>query len=390
MSDAEPHTPPGRRRERLLGLLLGAVGLAVGLLAGELMLRLLRPQAVLTIPDEMYALEGEGRFGLSPGFSGTITNRVEFRHRVTVNEMGLRGQDPVAVGDSLEIVALGDSFTFGIGVEDGETWPARLEEALSRPGVPADVHNLGVPGYGAPEAVARLERLGAMLRPRLILLALFVGNDLQEAAEPDAGIHRGLIRRGGAKRSAGFQEWLYYHSHLFVFLKTALPTGPYEAVRARLGMGESGRSRRLRREMEVYRTPPGEVIERGREATDKALGRLVEVARELDASLAAMIIPDVLQLHPERWRASLDQLGLDPRSHDPGAPARILAELLDRHGIPTITLAAAFREAERRGERINYPIDRHWTPSGHDLAARELAAFVAGEGILLPEAAVAE
>ena len=73
-----------------------------------------------------------------------VLERSEFRTRVVTNELGFReprlpGPKPPGVQ---RIVALGDSFTQGYGVEEDEAYPRQLERRLE--GV--EVINLGVPG----------------------------------------------------------------------------------------------------------------------------------------------------------------------------------------------------------------------------------------------------
>lgn len=58
-----------------------------------------------------------------------------------------------AAAGSIAILTAGDSYTFGAEVDDGETFPARLEQLL---GVP--VANLGVSAYDPLQAVLRLEQ----------------------------------------------------------------------------------------------------------------------------------------------------------------------------------------------------------------------------------------
>ena len=87
-----------------------------------------------------------------------------------------------------EIFALGDSCTFGWGVEDTEAWPARLSEILGQP-----VQNLGVPGY----SILQGERLWAG-RAGTVLLA-FGANDGHKVPRSDvtwlAEGSRAFVRR---------------------------------------------------------------------------------------------------------------------------------------------------------------------------------------------------
>jgi hypothetical protein len=87
---------------------------------------------------------------------------------VTIGPDGLRsnGGSPPA-GPRGQVLAVGDSFTFGDQVSDSETWPALLEQ---RSGL--QVLNGGVFGYGLDQTVLRLERLLATYRPSVVVLEL--------------------------------------------------------------------------------------------------------------------------------------------------------------------------------------------------------------------------
>jgi hypothetical protein len=83
----------------------------------------------------------------------------EFAVNVRLNALGFReprlpSPKPPGV---LRVVALGDSFTQGYGVEEDEAWPRRLETALDarHPGR-YQVVNLGVPGTNPRDHLGHL------------------------------------------------------------------------------------------------------------------------------------------------------------------------------------------------------------------------------------------
>ena len=73
---------------------------------------------------------------------------------------------------------------FGVGAQQQETYPARLQEILRSRGVRAEVLNAGVPGYGLPDEVAWFERWGRPLDPDVILVMVFIGNSCCSRARP--------------------------------------------------------------------------------------------------------------------------------------------------------------------------------------------------------------
>ncbi len=65
------------------------------------------------------------------------------------------------------LLAVGDSFTFGDGVADSQSWPAALERRVGLP-----VLNGGVSAYGFDQSVLRAERLLASRAVRGLVVAL--------------------------------------------------------------------------------------------------------------------------------------------------------------------------------------------------------------------------
>lgn len=147
---------------RLLRNLLFALASAAAVLGGaELVLR------ALGLPDPgLYAGDLGGVWTLRADLS---EREVPFRERgtsfrVRTNGLGYRG-GPAPSG---ALVCLGDSTTFGWGVEEGEAWPARLGSLLGEPTV-----NAGVPGHSTVQGLATLDT-ALSLRPRGVILAYLV------------------------------------------------------------------------------------------------------------------------------------------------------------------------------------------------------------------------
>ena len=73
------------------------------------------------------------------------------------------------------VVAVGDSFTFGAEVGAQETWIARIDAAHAN----LEIANLGLSGYGADQALLRLERDGLALHPDEVWFAVVPCNVLR-------------------------------------------------------------------------------------------------------------------------------------------------------------------------------------------------------------------
>src|SRR5262245_2300271 len=124
---------------------------------------------------------------MRPGRDGTFEGM-----RVRTNRLGMRGAEPAAdPGSVVRILALGDSFTFGFGVEERDTFVSLLEERLNSASGPGgaryEVLNFGVVGYNSRDEAVVLRQKASALRPRGILLS-YILNDPE--IDPRPSLHK--------------------------------------------------------------------------------------------------------------------------------------------------------------------------------------------------------
>ena len=103
----------------------------------------------------------------------------EFQVKARINNLGYRGEnlDP-RKRKQYRIATLGDSFTFGWGVDDEDTWSRVLEKNLRNRGLDVEVMNLGQPGTWPTQYAEIAERALPVLRPDLVVVAVNPGDDL--------------------------------------------------------------------------------------------------------------------------------------------------------------------------------------------------------------------
>jgi lysophospholipase L1-like esterase len=118
-----------------------------------------------------------------PGFRGRFMHPQFGGERVEIDEHGFRvgGERSAEPPGALRVTVLGDSLTFGVGVEASETYCALLETALAaRLARPVRVFNTGVSGYGTAHETVVLREVATRQRPDIVLVGFYSGNDLQE------------------------------------------------------------------------------------------------------------------------------------------------------------------------------------------------------------------
>ena len=82
-----------------------------------------------------------------------------------------------AVPDEVNIVALGDSHTFGFNVRSEDSWPQQLARMSNM-----TVYNFGLGGYGSLHYYYLINE-AIKLKPRHLILALYLHNDLNDVCK---------------------------------------------------------------------------------------------------------------------------------------------------------------------------------------------------------------
>ncbi|MFZ5534682.1 MAG: SGNH/GDSL hydrolase family protein [Patescibacteria group bacterium] len=122
------------------------------LLILEILLGIIRPRygrlAWTEGEEGFFQLDERRIYRLSPSSSYPKEETDSLFYRT--NDRGFRyAPEASPAGETkMRILMVGDSFTFGKGVSHEEAYPARVQSILNSTGIPAEVVNAGVPGYG--------------------------------------------------------------------------------------------------------------------------------------------------------------------------------------------------------------------------------------------------
>lgn len=265
---------------------------------------------------------------------------------------------------TFRIVALGDSFHFGI-VPYAENVLTLLEEELTRRcGRPVEVANMGIAGTAPIDYLFVLNDEGRHLEPDLVLTGVFVGNDI------------GVARSGSRLRPA---NWLTY----------AVADRLYQLARERWRKpapgGEEGvkpvgnpmsAERYLERVIEEYLPviPAADSPGQDRRYADvhSVLARIGALA---GGHHAVAVYPCEAQVDPDLLARACAAAGVAPGDVDPEGPGRRLVEHLRGAGVPALDLRPVF--VARRDEGPAYePNESHWNARGNRLAATALADWL--------------
>lgn len=177
--------------KKLIALFVSTV---LSLIVAEFVLRSIFPTPLsFKSPQVRYVEHDARRFALMPGQDSAYS----YSGAVTVGADGFRLVPESSHSDeAIGVMAIGDSFTFGMGVHDEETWPAFLQVLLNeRVEAPFRVTNAGVISYSVDQILDVLtEHVGA-LEPTVVIHGLY-WNDYQVAGDTGPGAPSVLTPEG--------------------------------------------------------------------------------------------------------------------------------------------------------------------------------------------------
>ena len=339
----------GVGRDIARGLAVVVTLLAILFVVGEIVCRLFIPDTGLR-----YVSDPETLYRLAPNQVSTIELASGLvAPPARINALGFRGADPDTTRPL--ILVLGDSFTFGSGVGDDETFSALLDRWS---GGAVNVVNGGHPGYGVFQMAATLRRVGKDLRPRLVIAVLWQGDFLRQP--PDSAERSRFMRR---ERLSKFLKSSVLVTHLYRRLERLLVKVGQDSVVFRVGEGGSPAQASAASIRESHL--------RGVRADTPRLLAIHEEARRYGGGLLIVLWPkEDFAGVPEAERGLTQELTAS------------LEAFARQHDIPFVSVQPAMRRLSR--DRLLIPNDWHPTPLAHCLAAKRIGAKLADLGFAFP------
>ncbi|MBA4850070.1 SGNH/GDSL hydrolase family protein [Emticicia sp. BO119] len=153
------------------------ISISIALLIGEFAIRLFYPQ--VTSPVQFFYDEKLGGMVPVPNQTGFKNYPGVYYYEYKNNDIGMRDNRKVSDYKKYpyKILCLGDSFTYGWGVNDNETFARILEKKINKDSVA--VLNAGVSGAGTDYALRFFQVRGKELSPNTVIYFYF-DNDIND------------------------------------------------------------------------------------------------------------------------------------------------------------------------------------------------------------------
>ena len=324
------------------------IATVIALLLGEGVVRLLKPGFPgFNIPQTVHRpAEGLG-FEMSPN-----QQAYTYAETVTINSSGLRGPELSSSKGAhvIRIVCLGDSLTFGVGVDDAGVYPRQLE-ALLNDSLPdpwqAEVVNAGVQRYYTYQEIDQFQRNASTWQADIVVLGNYP-NDFGHRPKGDFVREFENEREQTATGLRKRAPWLY-----LALKRSALVTLCKEMVLRR--------KRHMPTQMRLFHGAPNQDDGKLLQAMDLELARFQQLAAQHQASPFVVTIPARILVQQD-FPASL-------------YPQHI-AQSCDKIKLPHATVVSQFRTSLSKKSDPYLPWDNHLSVTGNRIVAETIQPAV--------------
>lgn len=172
-------------KKLLVNIAIVATSVGIGVLVCEFAARIvLNPADYLNVQ-----MVGDEVLGAVPSPSA----------RASFDQWGFRNR---TVPKTAEIVAIGDSHTFGNTARMEDSWPYVLQRLTG-----VSVYNMGMGGYGPNQYYYLLKTRALSLKPKVVICGLYMGDDFDNAYTITYGLDYWKYLRQGPALKADYNIW---------------------------------------------------------------------------------------------------------------------------------------------------------------------------------------
>jgi hypothetical protein len=318
--------------------------------------------------------------GVKPHYEQRFRS-AEFDTTIRTNNVGFREEHDYA-GEAVDIGLVGDSFTFGHGVEFGE----RYSDLLRRHFPGKTIYSYAYAnGYSPPHYYLFLKR-NPKLIAKTVVMGLYLGNDLTDDIEDidfrydasgelasTASIHYEISDQGAEiTRLYGRGRRLFdlldrFHLGRLVLLAIDRAGPAWQTVHGWID----------RRIPALSRFHEGQ-LDRTSLLGLEYISKLDRHLRSEGSRLVVLLIPEAFAVADYSWCHRVlpytPELCREVRAKH--QPQEALAAWFVEHEIEFVDPTVRFQALEARGTRLYFESDPHWTREGHRAASDILAEYL--------------
>jgi len=374
-----------RCKQALAKFVIPVISLSIGLLLCEVGFRLLLNPAnylsARTIQDDVLGIT------IEPNSSG-------------FDEWGFRNP---SVPPAADVVAIGDSHTYGNTAAMEDAWPAVVARETG-----FSVYNLGLGGYGPNQYYHLLTTKGLKLHPKWVVCGLYMGDDFENAFLITYGLdYWSSLRRGQWDHvnpdiwgntapvvwGADIRNWLSEHSMVYRlvfhgplvgmmkeairFRQTAEKSDPYTTalIIEDRNIREAFRPTGMAERLDQNSGP----VREGMRITFELLKKMDQTCKERGCRLLVAIIPTketVFSEYLEKNSSVHLYEALQKVIVNERAARKVLIEFLDSAEIPYVDTLLALKQSVGRQLYAQTTRDMHPGKNGYRVIGETVAQYI--------------
>lgn len=259
------------------------------------------------------------------------------------------------------IVAIGDSFTFGV-VPYRYNYLTLLEKKLNQETRQFEVINMGIPGTCPHDYLSILLREGLTLKPDMVMLNFFMGNDFIDKPCPRPWYTCSYV--------ATFIKYLFTLTKIRdgqLFHKKPVYRDYKPSLDARTFLKiETERSK-------IFRCDCRDYFHQTLADTFESIEKIKKICHRGEIQLLLVMIPDEIQVNPHLQLKVKENI--KGGEFDFTFPNLCLGEKLAACHIDHIDLLDIFKKVSA-SHRLYKPHDSHWNIAGNRLAANIIYRYI--------------
>lgn len=299
----------------------------------------------------------------------------EFATDIRTGAWRLRDEDPTDSTD-IRILVVGNSFTFGWGVQEdlrySEVLERLLEDAL--PGRTVRILNAGHWLYTFDQHLLVIKELVPRFRPHLVIHGVYGSHvlsidDHSWITDESGNLER--VRFASAQKHILVRpDGALQHTNMWI------ETPPFGSRFLAKGFQKYFRWKQIREAQTGARA----ILNPKSQELDEAWTKTRQAIQQADVFLSERSIPYIVfhvpqrgEVRPPEWAEDLKN-GVEEGIFDLDLVEGRFREIVDGSSALWVPLLSAFREAD--DSSVYFSRDPHWTAAGHALAARSLLPAV--------------
>jgi len=351
-------------RDALFKLISIVIGFFIAFGIAELAVRLIAPQR--TGPVE-FALDPVLGDIMAPGQHGRQTLPGNYSFTYHNNSLGFRGSREYGEQkNGRRVLLLGDSFTYGTGVNDDQTFAFLAEQELAAQNRQVEILNAGCAGKGTDYALKLFLTLGNKLKPDLTALCFF-GNDFVDNARGEyyrIGENGELVAKPAGRDRSFFKKALFHVPgyNWLISWSQAANLAKQAGVAWVMGQNQVRDAGGGKLVISYSYDGRGYADDQNRRDSAVYLEKLRQAVKSSGSGFLLFFLPNEPELQQYRKNGEL--------SHD----ERALREIADSQGVTVYSLTPVLAASGQSIRQLYYP-EGHWTAAAHRLAGH----FVAGQ-----------